>query len=221
MAARINLKTIDFYRFKKLIIDGNRDDYNSCSKEVKALCDHVQTFNFRDEQFDEATDRSRFDEISCFYRQILASKRINPIDMRIKSGWWADSKGSTYSVGKIKPGVLKELLVTKAKDYAKRQGHPEKQIATLGKKIDGPGIFVFKHKDRHCFQYVGRADKVFARCSELLKHSFEAISHQPLAALLIISLASDWEFYFTPVLENGNYILSIIQCHLFYFIASC
>ena len=156
---RINLKTIDYYRFKKLIIDGNRDDYNSCSKEIKAFCDYVQTFNFRDEQFDEDTDRCRFEEICCFYRQILSSKRINPIDMRLKSGWWGDNKG-TYSIGKIKPSALKDLLIIKAKDFAKRQGASEKQLATLGKKIDGPGIFVFKHKERHCFQYVGRADKV-------------------------------------------------------------
>ena len=66
MAGRINLKTIDYYRFRKMVIDGNRDDYAACSKEVKALCDCVQTISFRDEEFDDVSDRIRFDEI-CGY----------------------------------------------------------------------------------------------------------------------------------------------------------
>ena len=41
-AARINIKNIDYFKFKKLVIDANRDDYNSSSREVKTLCDSVQ-----------------------------------------------------------------------------------------------------------------------------------------------------------------------------------
>ena len=207
MAARIALKTIDYYKFRKLIIDGNRDEYSSCSKEVRAFCDNVQTFNFRDDEFDEEADRGRFDEICCYYRQILNGKRINPIDMRIKSGWWGDQKGaSAYSIGKIKPAVLKELLISKTKDWATRNGYTDKQITALVKKIDGPGIYVFKHRERQCFQFVGRATKVFGSCAEKLKLAYEGKSHEPLAALFLITLATDWEFYFHPVLMNGEYM---------------
>ncbi len=43
-AARINIKNIDYFKYRKLVVDGNRDDYNACSKEVKALCDNVQVY---------------------------------------------------------------------------------------------------------------------------------------------------------------------------------
>jgi len=59
--AKINIKNIDYFKFKKMVMDGNRDDYGSCSKEVKTLCDAVQTLSFRDEEFDEHSDRARLD----------------------------------------------------------------------------------------------------------------------------------------------------------------
>ena len=40
---RINIKNIDYFKFKKIVIDGNRDDYAECSKDVKDFCDIVQT----------------------------------------------------------------------------------------------------------------------------------------------------------------------------------
>ena len=67
-----------------------------------------QLLNFRDEEFDDETDRGRFAEIINLYRQILASKRIDALDMRIKSGWWGDHKNA-YSAGKIKPQVIEDL----------------------------------------------------------------------------------------------------------------
>ena len=212
--ARIQLKNMDYYKFRKLIIDGNRDEFNSCSKDVRAFCDNVMTFNFRDDEFDEEADRGRFDEICCYYRQILNGKRVEPVDMRIKSGWWGDQKGaSSYSVGRIKATALKELLVSKTKDWAKRNSLTEKQIGVLVKKIDGPGIYVFKHRERQCFQYVGRSQKIFASCAEMLKLAYEGKSHEPLAALFVITLASDWEFYFTPVQPNGR-ILHELYLHV-------
>jgi hypothetical protein len=60
--------------------------------QVKLLCDSVQTLKFRDEEFDDETDRGRFEDVCNYYRDILASKRIDPTDMRIKSGWWGDHK---------------------------------------------------------------------------------------------------------------------------------
>ena len=66
MAIRITLKTIDYYKFRKMVVDGNRDDYAVCSKDVRTLCDSVQTILFRDEEFDDVSDRMRFDEI-CKY----------------------------------------------------------------------------------------------------------------------------------------------------------
>ncbi len=203
--ARINLKNIDYFKFKKLVIDGVRDDYSACSREVRALCDSVQTLNFRDEEFDDQVDKSRFSEITGYYKQILASKRVDPLDVRIKSGWWGDHKNA-YSAGKLKPAILKEKLVGKAKGWALRHGKPEADIEQLAYKIDGPGLFVFKHKDHQCFQFVGRADKIFAKCAEKLRTSFDGSLQEPLAALLVISRDTDWEFYFTHVEDQGESI---------------
>ena len=41
--AKINIKNIDYFKYRRLVIDGNRDDYAACSRDVKALCDAVQT----------------------------------------------------------------------------------------------------------------------------------------------------------------------------------
>jgi hypothetical protein len=47
MAAKINFKNMDYFKFKRIVIDGNRDDYPSCSRELRMLCDSVQTLAFR------------------------------------------------------------------------------------------------------------------------------------------------------------------------------
>jgi len=79
---------------------------------------------FRDEQFaddvDESpssgrggggvgssSDRRHFDEILTGYRLILTGKRVDPVDIRVKTGWWADSTGtagtsSCGSAGKVR-----------------------------------------------------------------------------------------------------------------------
>jgi len=100
--AKINIKNIDYFKYRRLVIDGNRDDYAQCSREVKSLCDAVQTLTFRDDEFDDCADRARFDDVSTCYRQILSSKRIDPLDMRLKSGWWGEAgrAGSGYSAGR-------------------------------------------------------------------------------------------------------------------------
>jgi len=101
--AKINIKNIDYFKYRRLVIDANRDDYASCSRDVRSLCDAVQTLAFRDEQFDDLTDRARFHDVCTCYRQILASKRVDPLDVRLKSGWWGEPgrAGSGYSAGTI------------------------------------------------------------------------------------------------------------------------
>lgn len=47
MAAKINMKNMDYFKFKKIVIDGSRDDYESCSRDIRSLCDAVQTLSFR------------------------------------------------------------------------------------------------------------------------------------------------------------------------------
>ena len=99
--AKINIKNIDYFKYRKLVVDGSRDDYACCSREVKAMCDAVQTLSFRDDEFDAASDRSRLSDIGSYYRQILAGKRVDPVDMRLKSGWWGDPSRTVtgYSAG--------------------------------------------------------------------------------------------------------------------------
>jgi len=86
---------------------------------------------FRDEQFADdvvddssrsssscgGSDRRRFDEILSGYRLILAGKRVDPVDMRVKTGWWADSAGTSTSscgsAGKV------SLLLSRQMPYLK------------------------------------------------------------------------------------------------------
>jgi len=47
LAVKINVKNMDYFKFKKIVIDGCRDDYDSCSRDIRSLCDAVQTLSFR------------------------------------------------------------------------------------------------------------------------------------------------------------------------------
>jgi len=60
----------------------------------------------RDEQFADDTDdgsgsvlsdRRHFDEILAGYRLILTGKRVDPVDIRVKTGWWADTTATATS----------------------------------------------------------------------------------------------------------------------------
>jgi len=69
-------------------------------------------------------------------------------------------------------------------------------------------VFVFKHRERQCFQYVGRTagqrGGVFAACTDLLKSTFDGTLAEPIAALLVVSMAADWDFYYWPLAELGK-----------------
>ena len=104
--------------------------------------------------------------------------------------------------GKIKSSMLMEVLSSKAKDWASR--HYEPSLSGVDNRLEGRGLYVFKHRERQCFQLVGHADNVFTRCSELLKSAFDGTASDPLSALLVISLASDWDFYFIPIEATGK-----------------
>jgi len=79
------------------------------------------------------------------------------------------------------------------------------QADAVEELIEGPGLYAFKHKERQCFQYVGRAQRIFSECAEKLKSAFEGTLQDPLAVLLVISMASDWDFYFITVSGSGQY----------------
>jgi len=85
--------------------------------------------------------------------------------MRLKSGWWGGSgagggdKGGGYSAGKIKPAALVDTLTVKTLEWSKRHEKPgpgEDNSNTRGsssdpektaEKLEGPGLFVFKHRE--------------------------------------------------------------------------
>jgi len=98
--------------------------------------------------------------------------------------------------------MLMEVLSSKVRDWASR--HHDTSLESVDDKLECRGLYVLKHRERQCFQFVGRADNVFVRCSELLKAAFDGTATDPLSVLLVISLASDWDFYFVPVEASGQ-----------------
>ena len=159
MATKVSFKSMDYFKYRKYIID--KDDSSTCSKEVTALCTCVQTLNMRDDKFDDGDEEwNRLETIFTSYKQILSFKKVETVDVKLKSGWWGDQK-SGLSVGKIKPNMLKEILVAKCKDWYERQNEEQKN---LEKSVEGPGIYVFKHKEKSCFQMVFSClDNIFSR----------------------------------------------------------
>ena len=104
--------------------------------------------------------------------------------------------------GKIKSSMLVEVLTSKTRDWTAR--HHDTSLNGVDSRLEGRGLYVFKHRERQCFQLVGHADNVFTRCSELLKAAFDGTVSDRLSALLVISLASDWDFYFVPIEAGGK-----------------
>ena len=113
-------------------------------------------------------------------------------------------------LAQFKMAALRDTLLSKSNDWRSRHSVTSVSPQVLD-ELDLPGIFVFKHRERQCFQFVGRAmateKSVFAVCNDLLKASFEGVclteSLNALAALLVVSMAADWDFYFISVSLNG------------------
>ena len=214
--SRISLKTIDYFKYRNLIIDRagattSTEDFDRCGRDVQVLCDAVRRLHLRDDTFDEAAaDRDRLDEICGCYKLILEGRRVLPVDVRLKSGWWGADRNA-YSAGKLRSAAIREVLVEKTRDWMARRGAPtvgstgcRDGTQELEEQIEGPGVYVFRHRMRRCFQYVGRTDRVFASVSENLKASFEGAIPEPLSALFVTSLANAWDFYFLPVANRGK-----------------
>jgi len=77
--------------------------------------------------------------------------------MRIKSGWWeSGGGGGGYSAGKIKSTALVDTLAAKTRDWAARHG--KSGTDKFEEKLEGPGFFVFKHREHQ----VGKDPKLSA-----------------------------------------------------------
>jgi hypothetical protein len=62
--------------------------------------------------------------------------------------------------------------------------------------ISGPGVYMLRHKTSKCFQQVCRAQNVLEHCFHRLHTAFEATTFDPLGALLAITTAAEWDFYY-------------------------
>jgi len=101
----------------------------------------------------------------------------------------------------------------KAADWWSRHGDG----GPAGDQLDRPGVFVFKHRERQCFQHVGRTagqrGGVFAAATELLKSTFDGTLAEPIAALLVVSMAADWDFYYVPLADHGMTAARLFLCY--------
>ncbi|CAD5116388.1 unnamed protein product [Dimorphilus gyrociliatus] len=197
--SRFNLKTLDYYKFRKLVIDGNRDDFNQCSEEIQKLCNDVQMLSSRNIHFDEKEDKERLQYVYNTYKEMLTAKRLDPMDVKLKSGWWGEQKG--MSVGRAKMANLRSRIVDKVSK------------TTNADNLDVPGIFVIKHKTKACWQLVEVApSSVLSQCSSRIKTAFEGSSEDHLSTLIAISTCTDWTIKVrTAIPGDPLSLLSIIQ----------
>jgi len=98
--SRITIRTIDYHKFRSLVIERDGEELRDrCDRDVAALCDAVRRLYNRRRRFDDdccddgsTTDRdgdlARFGEICGWYKLILESRRVRPVDVRLRSGWW-------------------------------------------------------------------------------------------------------------------------------------
>ena len=133
------------------------------------------------------------------------------VDVSLK-GKNDDKNVSAAAAGRLRSSNLRQTLVDKTVDWLRVHGPgcwrdlPATET-DVSRRLDGPGVFVFAHRDRRCFQLVARSANVFSWCSDVLRDAFEGSNPDPLSALLVTSVSQDWDFYFVPVLSTGN-------CHI-------
>ena len=94
--SRISIRTIDYHKYRSLVIDrdsGGSELRQRCDRDVAALCDAVRRLYDRRQRFDDdddGRDLARFGEICGWYKLILESRRVRPLDVRLRSGWWEE-----------------------------------------------------------------------------------------------------------------------------------
>lgn len=129
----------------------------------------------------------------------------------------------------FKTAALRETLLAKSNDWRSRHNSSSAAVLQVAEDLDRPGAFVFKHRERQCFQFVSRtsiSDKsVFAVCGDILKAAFDGTRQRDaalngLAALLVVSMSADWDFYFVSVNTDGNTILLLVAVNLLLLIAT-
>ena len=200
-ARNITFKNLDYFKFRKIIVDLNSDDYDACSKDIKQLYDSASSFSSRNVTFNENRGFENCQTIIRLYKEVLAAGRIDGATMRVKSGWWGEQKNA-YQAGKVKTAILKEVLCSKSKEWYLKTGGAEEFCDNYISKIDGPGVCVLKHKVRECFQCVFPGEKCLLKMREVLGSTFDAQNEDPIAALLIVTLSDAWDFYFVPAPED-------------------
>jgi len=116
---------------------------------------------------------------------------------------------SAAAAGRLRSSGLQQTLVDKTVNWLSLRGPgcwcdmPATE-GDVGRRLDGPGVVVFAHRERRCFRLVARATNVFAWCSDALRDAFEGSNPDPLSALLVTSVSQNWDFYFIPVLTTGK-----------------
>jgi len=103
--SRITIRTIDYHKLRSLVIEGDggivEELRERCDRDVAALCDAVRRLYDRRQRFNDdydggsgtsrdgdGRDLARFGEICGWYKLILESRRVRPVDVRLRSGWW-------------------------------------------------------------------------------------------------------------------------------------
>jgi len=105
--SRITIRTIDYHKFRSLVIERDDDLRDRCDRDVAALCDAVRRLYGRRERFDaddndadgtgpaaartcrgDRRDLARLGEICGWYKLILENRQVRTVDVRLRSGWW-------------------------------------------------------------------------------------------------------------------------------------
>ena len=117
---------------------------------------------------------------------------------------------SATAAGRLRSSNLRQTLVDKTVNWLRLHGpacwHDLPATETdVSRRLDGPGVVVFVHRDRRCLRLVARVANVFSWCSDALTDAFEGSNPDPLSALLVTSVSQSWDFYFIPVLSTGKH----------------
>jgi len=116
---------------------------------------------------------------------------------------------SAAATGRLRSSSLRQTLVDKTINWLRHHG-PEcwrdlpATETGVSRRLDGPGVVVFAHRERRCCRLVARATNVFSWCSDALRDAFEGSNPDPLSALFVTSVSQNWDFYFIPVLSTGK-----------------
>ncbi|CAH1783701.1 unnamed protein product [Owenia fusiformis] len=202
----------DFGHSSKLMLFGQdetslTDDEASLQDLARQVMSHIESF--------ENDEWKTIEEIHRLHKKILNRKQGTELVAHMKhaklnSRWWgANPKTVFEGRGSLtRLDTFKKILVFKTMQWY----NVKDRSLEFGTKIETPGVYYFQHKHIPYVRFAGCArNNILETCQNHINGALSGnLEYQIFETLLLITKATDWEFFFLPIgdTDRHNVILN-------------